>query len=160
MIDIVDADLVNPDHGLAIVALLNEYANGDTGGNCELSDFAKQNLVCELQKTHGVHVILAYYDTIPAGVSICFEGFSTFACKPLLNIHDLMVSKEFRGLGIAKRLLFKAEEIARSLGCCKLTLEVLEGNSVAQAAYRACGYAPYQLNAKLGKALFWQKNLA
>jgi GNAT superfamily N-acetyltransferase len=160
MIDIVNADLLDPSHGLAIVALLNEYANDDMGGNCELSDFAKQNLVCELQKRHGVHVILAYYDNIPAGLSICFEGFSTFACKPLLNIHDLMVSKDFRGLGIAKRLLFKAEEIARSLGCCKLTLEVLEGNSVAQAAYNACGYASYQLNAKGGKALFWQKKLA
>jgi GNAT superfamily N-acetyltransferase len=160
MIDVVNADLLNPRHGLAIVALLNEYANDDMGGNSELSDFAKQNLVAALQKRHGVHVILAYYDNNPAGLSICFEGFSTFACKPLLNIHDLMVSKNFRGLGISKRLLFKAEEIARSLGCCKLTLEVLEGNIVAQAAYKASGYASYQLNAKEGKALFWQKNLA
>jgi GNAT superfamily N-acetyltransferase len=159
MIDVVNADLLNPGHGLAIVALLNEYANDDMGGNCELSDFAKQNLVAQLQKRHGVHVILAYYDSNPAGLSICFEGFSTFACKPLLNIHDLMVSKDFRGLGISKRLLFKAEEIARSLGCCKLTLEVLEGNIVAQAAYIACGYASYQLNPKVGKAMFWQKNL-
>jgi GNAT superfamily N-acetyltransferase len=160
MIDVVNADLLNPCHGLAIVALLNEYANDDMGGNCELSNFAKQNLVAELQKRHGVHVILAYYDNYPAGLSICFEGFSTFACKPLLNIHDLMVSKKFRGLGISKRILLKAEEIARSLGCCKLTLEVLEGNSVAQAAYKTCGYASYQLNSKVGKAMFWQKTLA
>jgi GNAT superfamily N-acetyltransferase len=159
MIDIVDADLLNPCHGAAIVRLLNEYAQDDMGGNCELSHFVKQNLVTELRKRHGVYVILAYYDDHPAGLSICFEGFSTFACKPLLNIHDFMVSKKYRGLGISKQLLSKAEAIARSLGCCKLTLEVLEGNMIAQAAYKSCGYTYYQLDPKAGKALFWQKVL-
>jgi GNAT superfamily N-acetyltransferase len=156
---VVNADLLNPCHGAAIVRLLNEYAQDDMGGNCELSCFVKQNLVAELQKRHGVHVILAFYGDSPAGLSICFEGFSTFACKPLLNIHDLMVAKDYRGLGISKRLLSQAETIARSLGCCKLTLEVLEGNIIAQAAYKACGYISYQLDMKAGKALFWQKAL-
>ena len=59
----------------------------------------------------------------------------------------------------AKRLLAKAEEIALGLGCCKLTLEVLEGNSVAQAAYKASGFAKYELDPSMGKAMFWQKKL-
>ncbi len=37
--------------------------------------------------------------------------------------------------------LQKAEAIAVTLGCCKLTLEVLEGNKLAQAAYIANGFA-------------------
>jgi len=45
------------------------------------------------------------------------------------------------------------------MGCCKLTLEVLEGNTVARAAYQACGYSGYELNPEIGKALFWQKKL-
>lgn len=28
------------------------------------------------------------------------------------------------------------------LGCCKLTLEVLEGDRVARAVYRSCGFSP------------------
>jgi ribosomal protein S18 acetylase RimI-like enzyme len=94
------------------------------------------------------------------GLAICIEGFSTFACRPLLNIHDMVVVREYRGRGIAKRLLAKAEEIALNLGCCKLTLEVLEGNAAAQAAYRACGFEGYQLDPKMGRAMFWQKKLA
>ena len=157
VIDIIKADLLNPDHGTAILNLLNEYAQDEMGGNCELSTFVKQNLIAELQKRHGIHVILAYFYDDPAGLSICFEGFSTFACKPLLNIHDLIVAKKYRGMGLSKMLLSKAEAIAWSLGCCKLTLEVLEGNNIAQAAYKASGYNAYQLDPKAGKALFWQK---
>jgi len=46
------------------------------------------------------------------------------------------------------------------LGCCKLTLEVLSGNVGAQKAYRAAGYAPYELDPQMGSAQFWQKRLA
>ena len=158
-LNIVNADLLNPVHGEAIVSLLNEYALDDMGGKCELSAFTKQNLVAELHKRHGVHVILAFEGNDAAGLSICFEGFSTFACKPLLNIHDLVVAKRFRGLGISKRLLARAEEIARSLGCCKLTLEVLEGNHIAQTVYKSSGFDHYQLDPSVGRALFWQKFL-
>ena len=159
VLDIFTADLLNPKHGEAILSLLNEYALDKMGGGRELSCFVKQNLVAELRQRPGTHVILAFADDSPAGLSICFEGFSTFACKPLLNIHDLIVAKPYRGMGLAKQLLAKAESIARSLGCCKLTLEVLEGNLIAQAAYKSSGYSAYQLDPTAGQALFWQKSL-
>lgn len=159
MVKITNADLSNPSHAEALVFLLNEYAKDEMGGKTPLSDFAKQNLVPTLQKRPGIHVILAYIESKPVGLTICLEGFSTFACKPLLNIHDIVVLAEYRGRGISKQLLSKAEEIALRLGCCKLTLEVLEGNTIAQAAYRACGFAGYELDPKNGKALFWQKKL-
>ncbi|AIE76231.1 Histone acetyltransferase HPA2-related acetyltransferase (plasmid) [Synechocystis sp. PCC 6714] len=57
-------------------------------------------------------------------------------------------------------MLQKAENIAVNLGCCKLTLEVLEGNYAAQSAYKAFGFSGYELNPKMGKALFWEKKLA
>lgn len=159
MIEIIPADLTNPRHAAAIIRLLDEYALGDMGGSCGLSEYVKDNLVAELQTRPGAYVFLALHDNAAVGLAICFEGFSTFACKPLLNIHDIVVSKHYRGLGISKLLLSKVEETAQSLGCCKLTLEVLEGNDIALAAYRSCGFSAYQLDPKAGKALFWQKML-
>jgi ribosomal protein S18 acetylase RimI-like enzyme len=159
MEEILLADLSLPSHGEAIIYLLNEYAKDEMGGGTELSIFVKNNLISELTKRQGVYIILAFVDGYPAGLVNCFEGFSTFACKPLLNIHDVIVISDYRGRGISKKMLNKAEEIAISLGCCKLTLEVLESNTIAQGAYKSCGYSGYELNPKMGKAMFWQKKL-
>ncbi|MDD5272214.1 MAG: GNAT family N-acetyltransferase [Methylovulum sp.] len=159
MTTIFQADLSSPAHAGAIIALLNEYAQDPMGGGAELSAFTQTHLIAELKKRQGVYVFLATVAGSPAGLAVCFEGFSTFACKPLLNIHDLMVLGNYRGRGIAKQLLAEAETLAIGLGCCKLTLEVLEGNAVAQAAYKACGFAGYELDPSKGKALFWEKKL-
>jgi hypothetical protein len=43
------------------------------------------------------------------------------------------------------------------LGCCKLTLEVLSGNTTAQTSYQRFGFAQYQLDPAAGQALFMQK---
>jgi ribosomal protein S18 acetylase RimI-like enzyme len=153
------ADLSNPLHAEAIVYLLNEYAKDKMGGGAELIDFTKHNLIAELKKRKNIYALIAFSDKAPVGLAICMEGFSTFACKPLLNIHDIVVIPEYRGRGISKKLLAKAEEIAKELGCCKLTLEVLEGNKTAQAAYKAYGFDGYELTPETGKALFWQKYL-
>ncbi|MFT3996411.1 MAG: GNAT family N-acetyltransferase, partial [Asticcacaulis sp.] len=77
----------------------------------------------------------------------------------LLNIHDLTVAPEFRGRGIGRTLMIEAETLARERGCVKLTLEVLEGNAVAQSLYEALGYGDYVLDPAQGRALFWQKKL-
>ncbi len=159
MANIQIADFSNPAHASAVVYLLNEYAKDPMGGGEELSDFAKTNLVNEMAKRSGVYAILALVNGNPAGLANCIEGFSTFACKPLLNIHDMVVLTEYRGQGISSQLLKKAEELATSLGCCKLTLEVLEGNKTAQAAYVANGFVGYQLVSEMGQAMFWQKKI-
>ena len=157
MEQILIADLASPAHGEAIVQLLDEYASGETGGAAGLSPFAKANLLPELRRRVGAHAVVAFADELPAGLAICFEGFSTFRCKPLLNVHDLVVSSRFRGRGIGRRLLARTAELAAGLGCCKITLEVLEGNAIAQRLYADCGYAPYQLDPRMGRAIFWQK---
>lgn len=159
MIDIIKANPSLPEHAEAIIYLLDAYARDPMGGGKGLSDYAKKNLPTELASRSTAHVILAFVDSEPAGLIICFEGFSTFACKSLLNIHDIIVATPYRGSGISKLLLQKAEEIALELGCCKLTLEVLEGNHIAQSAYLALGFNAYQLDPKMGKAFFWEKKL-
>jgi GNAT superfamily N-acetyltransferase len=159
MMEIFEADLTIPVYAEALVQLLDEYARDPMGGEKSLSDYVKANLAAELAKRKTAHVILAFVDDEPAGLVICLEGFSTFACKPLLNIHDIIISLPHRGKGLSKLLLQKAEDIAIDLGCCKLTLEVLEGNYVAQSAYKEFGFSGYELNPEMGKALFWEKKL-
>lgn len=158
-IEIVEFNGANSHHAAAIVQLMDEYASGPTGGGQGLSETVKARLPQELQARSNAHVILAFVDRNPAGLIIAFEGFSTFACAPLLNLHDVIVSERYRGKGLFKLLFAQLEAIAQRLGCCKLTLEVLAGNTVAQSAYRSVGFAGYELDPAMGQALFWQKKL-
>ena len=91
---IIHADFNNPVHGDMVLALLNEYAQGPMGGNEPLSDYTRENLIRELAKRPTAGALIALQNGIPAGLAIYLEGFSTFACKPLLNLHDFMVSRE------------------------------------------------------------------
>ncbi|WP_459615220.1 N-acetyltransferase family protein [Bordetella sp. 2513F-2] len=159
MVEIIDADFTHPEHGAAVVALLDEYARDPMGGGAPLSARARDGLLPELARRPWAHALLARVDGRPAGLAIYFEGFSTFACKPLLNLHDFMVAGAFRRRGVAQALLAALEARARQLGCCKLTLEVLEGNASAQALYRKAGFEGYQLAEATGRAMFWQKKL-
>jgi len=158
-VNIIQADYQNEEHGKDLVMLLNAYALDPMGGGEALASETQQNLVAALAKRDDFLTLLCYVDNKPAGILNCVEGFSTFKCKPLLNIHDCGVLKEFRGLGISQLLFKEAEKISRERGYCKLTLEVLEGNIVAQNAYKKLGFSGYELDEKTGKAMFWEKAL-
>jgi GNAT superfamily N-acetyltransferase len=160
MEEIVRVDLIQADHGSAMLQLLNEYALDPMGGASPLSEFVRANLVARLRDRTGFYGVLAFVDGRPAGLINCFEGFSTFAAQPLLNIHDVVVSKDYRGRGLFKKMYLEVEAIALDLGACKLTLEVLKGNDVAQSAYRSVGFAGFELDPATGHALFWQKKLS
>jgi len=159
MINTFTADLSRPDHGQDIVRLLDAYANDLMGGGEPLSDDVKTNLVQELAKRENCIVVLTYVDDVAAAMAICFEGFSTFACKPILNIHDFLVEPSFRGRGLSVGLLEKVEAVALERGCSKLTLEVLEGNHRASKIYRNFGFRPYELDPEMGQAMFYDKKL-
>ncbi len=153
------ANYHDPDDAQAIVGLLDAYARDPMGGGESLAESVKASLVGKLAGLPHAFSVLARVDGQPAGLVNCFEGFSTFVAQPLINIHDVVVLPEFRGQGLSQQLLEEVERIARERGCCKLTLEVLEGNRVAQAAYRKLGYAGYELDPQMGRAMFWQKSL-
>jgi ribosomal protein S18 acetylase RimI-like enzyme len=159
MVEIIQADYGLPEHGEAIVRLMDAYASDPMGGGQGLSEFAKANLVAALGQCAMARSVLAIVEGEAAGLINCFEGFSTFACAPLLNVHDVIVLPEFRGRGLSKLMFAKVEAIAREMGCCKLTLEVLAGNALAQGAYRSVGFAGFELDPAMGQALFWQKQL-
>lgn len=158
-LEILRADYSNPQHAADLVSLLNAYAEDPMGGGAPLSASVKENLAASLANIPHAFSILAYIDSLPAGLVNCFEGFSTFHCKPLINVHDVVVVQQFRGQGLSLQMLEVVENIARKRGCCKLTLEVLEGNPVAQNAYRKFGFDGFELDPEHGRALFWQKFL-
>lgn len=158
-IDLISADYLNKMHATDIRYLLDAYAADPMGGGKPLADEVKQNVVAELSKLPHAFSLLCYVDGSPAGLVNCFELFSTFACKPLVNIHDVIVLEGFRGLGLSQKLLQGVEAEAIRRGCCKVTLEVLSGNEAATNSYKKFGFSPYELDPKAGSALFWEKPL-
>lgn len=156
---IIEADLNSDLHSEAILHLMNEYMLDIMGGGKALPEDAAMRLLPALRKRNGVYVFLAFVNSEPAGMAVCFEGFSTFAAKPLINIHDFIVKNEFRGLGIGRKIMKKIEDKAVEAGCCKVTLEVLEGNKPAIKLYTSVGFANYELDKSMGKAVFMEKKL-
>ncbi|MBU2978726.1 GNAT family N-acetyltransferase [Alteromonas sp. C1M14] len=158
-ITIVRADYADKAHQKDIPFLLSDYAADPMGGGAPLSEQVYSNLVAKLATLPHAFSVIAYVDGQPAGLTNCFEAFSTFACKPIINIHDICVRKPFRGLGVSQKLLEEVEKIATHKGCCKITLEVLSNNVVAKNAYQKFGFSSYQLDPEAGEAVFWQKSL-
>lgn len=158
-VDVQIIDYLDPKQAQDMIYLLNQYALDPMGGKTPLSTNVKENLTDALSKVPNAFSVICYLDGKPAGLANCFTGFSTFKCKPLINIHDLAVSSEFRGRGVSQYLLQRVESIAVKQGCCKVTLEVLEGNVIAQKSYQKFGFSGYELDPKMGKAMFWEKVL-
>jgi ribosomal protein S18 acetylase RimI-like enzyme len=159
-IRVMRADYANPVHARAVVALLDAYASDPAGGGEGLTDFAKANLVPSLAARPQAYSVLAFDGDQPVGLVNCIEGFSTFKCQPLVNVHDVAVLASHRGQRIAERMLAEAEAIARQRGACKLTLEVLTGNAPAHKLYQRIGFEGYQLDPAMGTASFMQKWLS
>lgn len=151
------ADYADPVDAAALVALLDAYASDPAGGGERLGEFAKANLVRELAARPQAFSVLAFEGGQPVGLVNCIEGFSTFKCKPLVNVHDVAVLASHRGRGIAEQMLREAERMALERGAVKMTLEVLSGNTPAVKLYTRIGYAGYQLDPAMGSAHFMQK---
>jgi len=159
-LQLCQADYSNPAHTDALLALLDAYARDPAGGGEPLSDFALTNLPAALRARPSLFSVLAFNTSagsMPVGLVNCVEGFSTFACKPLVNVHDVVVVASHRGQGVAEKMIELVTQIAAQRGACKLTLEVLSGNVSAIKLYRRIGFENYQLDPAMGHAQFMQK---
>lgn len=156
-IQIEAVDFSRPAHCEALVMLLDEYAQSAEGGATPLAPAVRDRICTVLAMRPHYAGWLAFHSTRPVGLINCFEGVSTFRAQPLLNVHDIVVSATHRRQGIGAQLLARAEQHARKRGCCKLTLEVLEGNGAALAVYARSGFRPYELDPAMGRALFLEK---
>jgi GNAT superfamily N-acetyltransferase len=136
------------------------YARDPMQGGERLPDDVMRELVPALRKHPARFVWLAYSNGAPVGFTICFLGFSSFNARPLINIHDISVRAELRGVGVGKMLLAAIESKARDLGCCKITLEVRQDNEVARGLYRKAGFDRSVAGAAGVPMEFWQKKLS
>jgi len=155
----VQIDLADAAHCRWLLELLEHYARDPMGAGKGLGAYARENLVAELRGLPGYRGALAWIDVEAVGLINCFTGFSTFAARPLLNIHDIVVRGDRRGQGVGRALLGWAQQVATDLRCCKLTLEVLANNRPAMALYRSAGFVPFELGPAAGQALLLQKLL-
>lgn len=157
---VVEAQLDRPDHQRAVVTLTAAYAEDAMGNGGPLPDEVLDRLVPALRSHPTTLVMLAYVGDLPVGIATCFVGFSTFAARPLVNIHDLAVLPAYRGRGIGQALLLAVERAARERGCVKVTLEVQENNHRARQVYSAAGFAQAVYGLHTGGSLFYSKALA
>jgi ribosomal protein S18 acetylase RimI-like enzyme len=142
-ISVADADLDDPGHAQGLIAVLDAYAREAIGGGQPLTPEVRSRLIPELRARPNAVVLLAFDAGRPVGAAVCFVGFSTFAARPLLNLHDLAVLPDRRGAGVGRALLEAVEARARDLGCCKLTLEVRQDNARAQSLYKSFGFGHF-----------------
>ena len=156
-IRVVEADLKLPAHQKAVLAMIDVYARDPMGETKPLDPDVRARLIPGLQNHPTTVVFLAFHGDQAVGAAVCFIGFSTFAAKPLINIHDFVVLSALRGKGVGRRLLEAIEGKARELGCCKLTLEVMDNNHRALRIYEAAGFARYALQKGSGTAIFMSK---
>jgi len=148
----------------ALLKLMDVYASDPMGGGVHLASEVKERLCKDLSGNPAAISFIAWREGAEPPISIglinCFLGYSTFKARPLLNIHDIVVLPEYRRQGIGQALLAAAEAEARERGCCKLTLEILSGNTRAMASYTRFGFEPYTLDPKAGQASFMHKWLS
>ncbi|MCC6508842.1 MAG: GNAT family N-acetyltransferase [Pirellulaceae bacterium] len=129
------------------------------GNGRSLPSEVLDRLIPGLQAMPTTLIFLAYCNGQAVGIATCFIGFSTFAARPLINIHDLGVVPEYRGRGIGSALLRAVEQHALEMGCAKITLEVQENNHRARRVYSGAGFAQSTLQSVQGGALFFTKIL-
>ncbi|MDR7417549.1 MAG: GNAT family N-acetyltransferase [Armatimonadota bacterium] len=153
------ANLDDPAHQQAVLAMVNAYARDPMGQGRDLPETVQRDLVPGLRRHPTTLIFLAYDGERPIGVAVCFVGFSTFAARPLVNIHDLSVVAGYRGQGVGRRLLERVESAARELGCAKITLEVNADNVGAQHLYRRFGFRGGGSGDDLNRVWFLQKRL-
>lgn len=139
-LEIRRADLASAADAAAVITVLDSYASDPRGGSQPLSAPVRARLIPGLKSHPTTRIWLAWDAGQAIGLCVGFLGFSTFQARPLLNIHDLAVVPGRRGGGVGRALLGAAEAHAREAGCCKLTLEVQDGNTPARGLYERCGF--------------------
>jgi GNAT superfamily N-acetyltransferase len=153
------ADLGDAAQARAVVELIDCYARDTMGGGEPLPAAVSAALVPGLRQHPTTLVFLAWDGVQPVGVAVCFIGYSTFAAKRLVNIHDLSVRPEWRGRGVGRALLRAVADWGRGHGCCKVTLEVLDRNAQARGLYESEGFRPPDMGQPGEQMLFLSKTL-
>ncbi len=97
--------------------------------------------------TRRFEVLIAEVDRKPAGFALFFPNYSTWEGKPGLYIEDIFVEESARKSGIGRKLIAAVAKIAKSRGCARIDLAVLDWNP-ARGFYHRIGFRhaePWQI---------------
>lgn len=156
-VEIVEVELDRDEHCEWVLALVDQYAQDPMGNEQPLDTSVRESLIQGLKAHPTTLIFVALVNQEPLGIAVCFRGFSTFAAKPLINLHDLYVHKSTRGTNLGRTLLEAISEKARKIGACKVTLEVQSQNHRAQSVYTAAGFTPPTYAQQADPVLFLTK---
>ncbi len=137
-----EADLSDSADAESLAEIIDSYARGPGGQNAPLPPEARARLAKGVREHPTTFALLAFDGARAVGAAVCFVGFSTFAGKPFVNLHDLAVLPSHQSRGVGGRLLDEVTRRARALGACKVTLEVVDSNHGAQRLYQRHGFGP------------------
>ncbi len=147
-------DLSIKNHREALLSLMNDYMMDDMGMNAPLSINLGEKIIKGLKEQNNYLGFLLKYQGEYVSLANCFRAFSTFKAKPLINIHDFIVTPLHRKIGAGKAMLDAIAMYGEQNGFCKVTLEVRNDNEKAQRLYKKCGFVDCD-----PPMYFWQKTL-
>jgi GNAT superfamily N-acetyltransferase len=87
-------------------------------------------------------VIIAEYDSVPAGFALYFSNFSTFLGRPGIYIEDIFVKPALRGKGLGKAMLTCLAALAVEKNYGRLEWSCLNWNEPSIAFYKSRGAHP------------------
>lgn len=100
----------------------------------------KEDLIRDgFSATPKFRVIIADWDSEPAGMAFFFQNYSTWQGKHGLFLEDLFVRPQFRRKGIGKALMVRLAQIAIAENCYGMRWEVLDWNTTAIEVYQKLG---------------------
>ncbi len=124
----------------AITALIGELSNEADGLNATDRQMIEKNVRILFHDPAAHFLVARNADTV--------VGFANFTTRKTIIhpsesglVDELIVSREYRGKGIGKRLISKVIDKCRELGCCELEVSTMVSNKDARDFYRKCGFA-------------------
>jgi ribosomal protein S18 acetylase RimI-like enzyme len=144
VINIIKCDYENPKHTNAVKLLLNAYIADEMGDGTVLDEKTGDTLIKKLNSHERAIVLLAKDGDEFIGLLTAFENIATFKAKPMINVHDIIVLKEYRGRGAGRRLMNAVVVEAKKRECARITLEVREDNAAARNLYKSMDFKQTQ----------------
>ncbi|MDQ7246649.1 GNAT family N-acetyltransferase [Dongia sedimenti] len=108
-------------------------------------------MLSEAAANKGAIFIAESNEGAPIGLASCWrvedasDTTVIAAARVHLYVSDLVVVEQWRGRGVAGRLLAEAERHGRALGLAQMTIGVLSANDAARRAYAKAGFEDYEM---------------
>ncbi len=138
----------------ALLSLMNDYMLDDMGLNAELPAELGHRIIKGLQLQNNYIGFLLKEGDRYVALANCFVVFSTFKAKQVLNIHDFVVTPDYRRKGAGYTLLNNINDYCKQNNYGKVTLEVRKDNEKAMKLYIKSGFK--DCNPRM---YFWENTL-